>query len=153
MTPSEAWMREAVELARRGEGTVAPNPMVGAVIVQDEIITGRGWHERAGEPHAEIRAIADARKRSDSLAGATLVVTLEPCSTHGRTPPCTEAIIREGFAQVIIGAIDPNPDHQGRAIQLLEKSGIRVVTGVLESECRALLDSWKTFRDVGRVRR
>jgi len=138
-------MKKAIALARRGEATVAPNPMVGAVVVRDGKVIGRGWHERAGEPHAEINAIADAQKHSGSLAGATLVVTLEPCSTHGRTPPCTKAIIRESFAQIVIGAMDPNPRHQGRAVQILQKAGIQVESGVLESECLRLLDSWKAF--------
>lgn len=143
MMPSEKWMKEAIELARRGEKTVAPNPMVGAVVVRDGEVIGRGWHERAGEAHAEIKAIADARQHLDSLAGATLVVTLEPCSTHGRTPPCTEAILREGFTRVIIGTVDPTPKHSGQAIPLLRAAGVEVETGVLEAECRALLESWE----------
>jgi len=143
MNSSQKWMEEAIGLARRGEKTVAPNPMVGALVVHDGQVIGRGWHERAGEGHAEIQAIADARQQADSLAGATLVVTLEPCSTHGRTPPCTEAILREGFAKVIVGAVDPNPKHEGRGIQILLEAGLEVETGVLEAECEALLEFWE----------
>lgn len=143
MNPPEKWMTEAIALARRGEKTVAPNPMVGAVVVENDRIIGRGWHEKAGHPHAEINAIADARQQTQTLEGATLVVTLEPCSSHGRTPPCTEAILREKFGKVILGAVDPDPRHQGRAIGILREAGIEVETGVLESECRALLESWE----------
>jgi diaminohydroxyphosphoribosylaminopyrimidine deaminase/5-amino-6-(5-phosphoribosylamino)uracil reductase len=120
------FMRLALRLARRGYGATSPNPMVGAVLVKGGKIIGRGWHRRAGLPHAEIEALRDAQKRGHSPRGATLYVTLEPCCTHGRTPPCTEAIIAAGTRRVVIGATDPNPKHAGRGFKILERAGIAV---------------------------
>src|SRR5713101_7078306 len=117
-------MRLALRLARRGYGSTSPNPMVGAVLANRGKIIGRGWHHRAGEPHAEIEAIRDAQKRGHNPNGATLYVTLEPCSTQGRTPPCTEAIIAAGIKRVVVGATDPNPPHRGRAFGILTRAGI-----------------------------
>ena len=111
------WLRAALRLARRGCGATSPNPMVGAVLVKGGKIIGRGWHRRAGLPHAEIEAFRDAQKRGHNPCGATLYVTLEPCCTHGRTPPCTDAIIAAGIKRVVIGATDPNPKHSGRAFK------------------------------------
>ena len=133
----EKFMRAALREARRGVGFTSPNPAVGAVIVRGGRIVARGFHRCAGMPHAEIEAI-DALKNVRLAHGATLFVTLEPCSTHGRTPPCVEAIMRSGFARVVIGAIDPNPAHAGRGVDLLRAAGIGVVSGVLENECREL---------------
>jgi diaminohydroxyphosphoribosylaminopyrimidine deaminase/5-amino-6-(5-phosphoribosylamino)uracil reductase len=121
-----AYMRLALRLARRGCGATSPNPMVGAVLVKGGQIIGRGWHRRAGEAHAEIEALRDAQKRGHSGKGATLHVTLEPCCTHGRTPPCTEAIIAGGIRRVVIGSLDPNPKHSGRALKILRAAGIAV---------------------------
>ena len=121
------FMRLALRLARRGYGLTSPNPMVGAVLVKGGKIIGRGWHRRAGLPHAEIEALQDARKRGHSPRGATLYVTLEPCSTHGRTPPCTEAVIAAGIKCVVIGATDPNPKHAGKGFKILQRAGIEVV--------------------------
>ena len=118
------FMRLALSLARRGYGTTSPNPMVGAVLAKVGKIIGRGWHRRAGEPHAEIEALRDAQKRGHSPRGATLYVTLEPCCTHGHTPPCTESIIAAGIKRVVIGATDPNPKHRGRAFKILRRAGI-----------------------------
>ena len=98
------YMRLALRLARRGYGTTSPNPMVGAVLVRAGRIIGRGWHHQAGGPHAEVEAIRDAQRRGNSPKGATLYVTLEPCCTHGRTPPCTEAIIAAGISSVVVAA-------------------------------------------------
>ena len=120
------FMRLALRLARRGYGTTSPNPMVGAVLVKAGKIIGRGWHRRAGLPHAEIEALHDAQKHKRDPRGATLYVTLEPCSTHGRTPPCTEAIIAAGIKRVVIGAIDPNPDHAGKGLKIIKHAGIEV---------------------------
>src|SRR5213075_3042909 len=120
------YMRQALRLARRGYGQTSPNPMVGAVLVKGGGIIGEGWHRRAGLPHAEIEALHGGNARS-----ATLYVTLEPCSTYGRTPPCTEAIIRAGVARVVVGAIDPNPRHKGKGLAVLRRAGIKVRTGVL----------------------
>jgi diaminohydroxyphosphoribosylaminopyrimidine deaminase/5-amino-6-(5-phosphoribosylamino)uracil reductase len=123
---SDNLMRLALRLARRGYGATSPNPMVGAVLVKGGKIIGRGWHKRAGMPHAEIEALRDAEKHGHNPRSATLYVTLEPCCTHGRTPPCTEAIIAAGIKRVVIGAKDPNPKHSGRAFKILKRAGIKV---------------------------
>ena len=133
----EKFIRAALREARRGAGHTSPNPAVGAVIVRGGRIVARGFHRCAGMPHAEIEAIG-ALKNPRLARGATLFVTLEPCSTHGRTPPCVEAIVRSGFARVVIGAIDPNPAHAGRGVELLRAAGIEVVAGVLADECGEL---------------
>src|SRR6266487_4216002 len=146
MGPTErmdsARMRIALQLARRGFGMTSPNPMVGAVLVKRGKIIGRGWHRRAGGPHAEVEALRDAAWRGHDPRGATLYVTLEPCSTHGRTPPCTDAIIAAGIARVVIAATDPNPAHAGRAFRILRRAGIEVVTGVLADEGTRLNESF-----------
>src|SRR5690349_659208 len=121
-------MRLALRLARRGYGATSPNPMVGAVLVKNGKIIGRGWHHRAGLPHAEIEALRDAQKHGHNPKGATLYVTLEPCCTHGRTPPCAEAIKAAGIKRVIAGAIDPNPKHLGKGFRILRRAGIEVVS-------------------------
>ncbi len=127
-------MRAALKEALRWEGATSPNPVVGAVIVKEGRILGRGGHRRAGLPHAEVEALASLPDPTHAR-GATLYVTLEPCSTHGRTPPCTEAIVRAGIAEVVIGALDPNPRHAGRALDWLRQRGVHVRTGILEREC------------------
>jgi len=136
------FMREALRLARKGFGATSPNPMVGAVLVKNGRIIGRGWHHRAGLPHAEIEALRDAQKRKLNPQGATLFVTLEPCCTHGRTPPCTAAIIAAGIKRVVVGATDPNPKHAGRAFQILRRAGIEVVHGTLADECAQLNEAF-----------
>ena len=133
----EQTMHMALREARRGLGQTSPNPAVGAVIVRDGRIIARGYHRRAGLPHAEIEAL-DALKKPAQARGATLYVTLEPCSTHGRTPPCVEAILRAGLRRVVVGTIDPNPSHAGRGVEILRTAGVTVTTGVLEAECREL---------------
>lgn len=133
----ERFMRAALRAAARGLGQTSPNPAVGAVIVRGGRIIARGFHRRAGLPHAEIEALR-ALRGANKARGATLYVTLEPCSTHGRTPPCVDAVIEAGFSRVVIGATDPNPAHGGRAPKLLEAAGIEVTTGILERECREL---------------
>jgi diaminohydroxyphosphoribosylaminopyrimidine deaminase/5-amino-6-(5-phosphoribosylamino)uracil reductase len=120
------WMQTALRLAQRGYGATSPNPMVGAVLVKGGSIIGRGWHRRAGLPHAEIETLRDAQKRGHSPKGATLYVTLEPCCTHGRTPPCTEAIISAGIKRVVTGATDPNPQHAGKGFKILQRAGLEV---------------------------
>ncbi len=129
----EKFMRRALALARKGEGNVSPNPLVGAVIVRDGRIIGEGWHRRYGENHAEINAIRDA---TQSVAGATFYVTLEPCSHQGRTPPCTEALIACRPGRVVVGVVDPNPVVCGRGIESLRQSGIETEVGLLEEACR-----------------
>ncbi len=132
------FMRRALELARQGSGLTFPNPRVGAVLVRAGRIIGEGHHRRAGTPHAEVHAVADAKKRGHPVAGATLYVTLEPCSTQGRTPPCTGLILREKIARVVFAATDPNPAHAGAARRLLEAAGVKVSSGLLAAEAKAL---------------
>jgi diaminohydroxyphosphoribosylaminopyrimidine deaminase / 5-amino-6-(5-phosphoribosylamino)uracil reductase len=136
------FMRLALRLARRGYGLTSPNPMVGAVLVKNEKIVGRGWHHGAGLPHAEIEALRDAQKRGQNPRGATLYVTLEPCCTHGRTPPCTDAIIAAGIKRVIVGATDPNPRHAGQGFRILKRKGMAVSHGILAAECAALNEAF-----------
>jgi diaminohydroxyphosphoribosylaminopyrimidine deaminase/5-amino-6-(5-phosphoribosylamino)uracil reductase len=133
----ERFMRMALREAARGVGRTSPNPAVGAVIAKRGCILARGFHHAAGGPHAEIEALR-ALKRPAQAHGATIYVTLEPCSTHGCTPPCTDAILRAGLARVVIGAVDPNPRHAGRGRGLLENAGLTVREGVLAEECRKL---------------
>ena len=136
------FMRLAIRLARRGLGTTSPNPLVGAVLVKGGKIIGRGWHRRAGLPHAEIEALLDAQKNNFKPRGATLYVTLEPCCSHGRTPPCTDAIISVGIKRVVIGATDPNPKHAGKGFKILQRAGIKVVHGILADECAKLNEAF-----------
>jgi len=133
----EDFMREALRLARRGVGKTHPNPAVGCVLVRGKNIVGAGWHRRAGEPHAEIVALRSLKK-SSLAQGATAYVTLEPCSTHGRTPPCTQALLDAGISRVVLGAIDPNPKHQGCGLMALRQAGVTVTEGILSAECAAL---------------
>lgn len=134
------WMAAALDQARRGIGLTSPNPPVGAVVVKGDTVIGFGYHKKAGEAHAEVEAIHDALTRFPKLLpGATLYVTLEPCTTTGRTPPCTDAIKNARIARVVYGARDPNPQHQGRADEVLLAARINVVSGVLEEECREVI--------------
>ena len=130
------WMRQALRLAAGGEGLTRPNPPVGAVIVRNGRAIGAGRHERAGGPHAEINALADAGAKA---RGATLYVTLEPCCTRGRTGPCTAAILAAGLAEVVVGTRDPNPVHTGKGIRRLRRAGVKVVEGVCEAQARELV--------------
>jgi diaminohydroxyphosphoribosylaminopyrimidine deaminase/5-amino-6-(5-phosphoribosylamino)uracil reductase len=133
-SPDQLFMRAALDEGRKGIGFTSPNPAVGAVIVKNGELIGRGWHRRAGEPHAEIEAIRSLGD-PELAQGATIYVTLEPCSTHGRTPPCTEAILQAGFSRVVVGAVDPNPHHVGKGLELLRARGVEVTSGVLADEC------------------
>ena len=135
-------MSLALRLARRGFGRTSPNPLVGAVLEKRGKIIGQGWHHRAGGPHAEIEALRDAERRGHSPRGATLYVTLEPCCTHGRTPPCTEAIKAAGIQRVVVAATDPNPAHAGRGFGILKRAGISVVRGVLPDEAARLNEAF-----------
>lgn len=134
--PQISFMRRAIEAAKRGWGDTHPNPLVGAVIVEAGEVVAEGHHARAGEPHAEINALQALGRKP--RPGATLYVTLEPCSTTGRTPPCVEAIVDAGFTRVVAGATDPNPKHAGRGFELLRAGGVEVTTGVLEPDCADL---------------
>jgi diaminohydroxyphosphoribosylaminopyrimidine deaminase/5-amino-6-(5-phosphoribosylamino)uracil reductase len=124
---ADVWMAEALALAEGALGWTAPNPAVGAVVVVDGVVVGRGFTQPAGQAHAEIVALADARARGVPLDRATLVVTLEPCCHHGRTPPCTDAILAAGVRRVIVGVVDPYPAMRGRSIALLRAAGLEVV--------------------------
>jgi diaminohydroxyphosphoribosylaminopyrimidine deaminase / 5-amino-6-(5-phosphoribosylamino)uracil reductase len=137
-TVDREYMAEALQLARRGLYTTSPNPRVGCVLVRDGKIIGRGWHERAGEPHAEINALRDAEKYYGNTRGATAYVTLEPCSHHGRTPPCCEALVAAGIARVVAAMTDPNPLVSGRGLDFLRNAGIEVESGLLEAQAREL---------------
>src|SRR5512143_4233114 len=128
----EKYMRIALRLAEKANGRTSPNPMVGAVVVKNGHIVGRGYHKRAGEPHAEAIALQKAGK---AAKGATLYVTLEPCShTNKRTPPCSPLVIASGVKRVVVAMIDPNPKVSGAGIRAIKKAGIEVGTGVLEAE-------------------
>lgn len=139
MEGHERHMRLALELARATRGQTSPNPQVGAVIVKDGKIVGTGAHLGAGTPHAEVHALRMAGEAAD---GSTMYVTLEPCAHHGRTPPCTDAIIAAGIREVVLGCEDANPKVRGSGITKLRKAGIDVVTGVLESECGKLNEAF-----------
>lgn len=129
----EHWMSMALQLANKGLGRTSPNPVVGAVIVNNGQIVGTGFHQKAGTPHAEIHALREAGSKA---RGATLYVTLEPCCHYGKTPPCTEAIIRAGINRVVVATLDPNPLVTGKGIRQLKDAGIQVTVGLLEKEAR-----------------
>ncbi len=131
----ERYMARALELARRGRFTTTPNPNVGCVIVRGGEIVGEGWHHRAGEPHAEVHAL---RMAGEKAKGATAYVTLEPCSHHGRTPPCCDALIAAGVSRVVAAMQDPNPQVAGRGLYRLQQAGIEVSHGLMMSEAEAL---------------
>lgn len=139
-------MSRCIELARLGTGNVAPNPMVGCVIVCREKIIGEGFHQQYGEAHAEVNAI-NAVSKQELLKESTLYVSLEPCAHHGLTPPCSDLIVEKQIPHVVIGAIDPFSEVAGRGIQKLSKAGIEVEIGVLEKECRELNKRFFTFHE------
>ena len=141
------YMLAAIDLARKGYGRTSPNPMVGALLVKDQAIIGKGWHKGAGKAHAEIEALENARQNNFDVKGSTLYVTLEPCSTSGRTPPCAQAIIDSDLKCVVVAATDPNPKHSGNAYRLFHKAGVEVRRGVLEEnaiELNAAFNHWIT---------
>ena len=146
MNNSEAvdikYMKEALRLAKKGCGFVNPNPMVGAVIVKNGEIIGEGYHECFGELHAERNAFKNC---TSSAEGATIYVTLEPCCHYGKTPPCTEAIIKNGISRVVIGALDPNPEVAGKGVKILKDHNIVVEYGILENECIEITKSFRKF--------
>ncbi|MDO9065001.1 MAG: bifunctional diaminohydroxyphosphoribosylaminopyrimidine deaminase/5-amino-6-(5-phosphoribosylamino)uracil reductase RibD, partial [Sulfuricella sp.] len=129
------FMAQALRLAEKGLYTTTPNPRVGCVVVRDGKVVGSGWHERAGEPHAEIHALAQA---GELARGATVYVTLEPCSHHGRTPPCAEALVKAGVGRVVVAMVDPNPQVAGDGLTQLQQAGIRTDIGLLEKEAHEL---------------
>ncbi len=135
------YMQLALELAAKAEGRTSPNPMVGAVIVKNNRIMGRGYHKKAGKPHAEVEAI-NSLKDKRQLRGSTMYVNLEPCRHYGRTGPCTKAIIESGISRVVAAMRDPNPRSRGRGFRELRKAGIEVITGVMEKEARKLNEAF-----------
>ncbi len=136
----ERFMQLALNLASRGLGRTSPNPPVGALVVRKDSVVGRGYHEQAGAPHAEVVAL---RRAGAKAKGATLYVTLEPCAHFGRTPPCVDAILAAGIRRVVIGCRDPNPTVPGRGAERLRRAGIRVRLGVLQRECAALISAFR----------
>lgn len=140
------YMTEALRLAEQARGRTSPNPMVGAVVVKDGRIIGQGYHTKAGAPHAEIEAFRSAQ---ESVNGATLYVTLEPCCMYGRTPPCTEAIIRAGVRRVVAAMVDPDPRVSGQGFAQLRAAGIEVEIGLLEAQARRLNEAFIKHRTTG----
>ncbi|MEO5338962.1 MAG: bifunctional diaminohydroxyphosphoribosylaminopyrimidine deaminase/5-amino-6-(5-phosphoribosylamino)uracil reductase RibD [Magnetococcus sp. MYC-9] len=148
MTQSDRhYMGQALRLAGRANGHTRPNPMVGCVIVRDGRVIGKGYHPRAGEPHAEVLAL---RQAGEAARGATLHVTLEPCNHHGRTPPCTEALLQAAVGRVVVAMIDPNPQVAGQGVQRLREAGIPVTVGVCQEEAMALNQPFLTWITQGR---
>lgn len=141
------YMQMALELAARARGRTSPNPMVGAVVVKDGKVIGSGYHLRAGTPHAEVHALNEAGEKA---RGSTLYVTLEPCCHHGRTGPCSEAVIKAGVARVVVAMADPNPKVAGGGIRQLKEAGIEVTLGVLEDEARQLNEVFIKYITTGR---
>jgi diaminohydroxyphosphoribosylaminopyrimidine deaminase/5-amino-6-(5-phosphoribosylamino)uracil reductase len=136
-------MRSALQEARKGLGQTSPNPAVGAILAINRKVVAKGHHERAGGPHAEVECLRNAK--GPVPKNAILYVTLEPCSTHGQTGPCTDAIVAAGVHRVVIGAIDPNPRHAGRGIDQLKRAGLQVHSGVLANECSALNEAFNKW--------
>ena len=151
MSDDAYWMSLALEEARKGIGKTAPNPPVGSVIVKDGILLGKGWHRKAGTPHAERMALADARERHGdaAISGASAYVTLEPCSTQGRTPPCVQGLIEAGIREVIYACEDPNPAHAGRADQILTENQISVRKNIMREEAEAILRPFAKVQRTG----
>ena len=143
------YMLRAIELARKGEGLTRPNPPVGAVLVIDDQIIAEGWHRKAGEDHAERDCLGKLPPIATSLQHATLYITLEPCSTHGRTPPCADIILEKGIGRVVVSVVDLNPQHAGRGLELLKNAGVEVVTGICESEGLELIAPFEKFITTG----
>lgn len=152
MSDDETFMVEAIREGEKGLGLTSPNPAVGAIVTRGDKIIGRGWHRFAGGPHAEVDAIRNAKEDYDldALKGSTIYVTLEPCSTTGRTPPCVEAILNAGIQRVVVGSTDPNPAHAGSGFEKLKSHGIEVEVGVLEKETDHLLRFFRSRIERGR---
>ncbi len=146
MNEHDQFMTRCLELAKNGLGSVYPNPMVGSVIVHKGLIIGEGWHQRAGGPHAEVRAIDSVRKK-ELLAEATLYVNLEPCSHYGRTPPCADLIVTNGIKKVVIGSVDSNEKVGGKGVKRLRENGVEVISSVMEKQSRELNKRFFTFHE------
>ena len=146
----EEFMKLALKLAGRGIGRVEPNPAAGCVIVRDNHVIGKGWHKTFGGPHAEVNAIDDCKKHGFDPAGAVMYVTLEPCCHYGKTGPCTDAIISDGLASVVVATIDPSAHAQGKGVEKLRKAGIEVRTGLCQQQGRLLNAPFMKFAATGR---
>lgn len=144
------FMARAIALAKQGHYTTSPNPRVGCVLVKNAKIIGEGYHQKAGEGHAEINALANARKAGQNTAGATAYVTLEPCAHFGKTPPCSQALIDAGVGKVIAAMVDPNPQVAGKGLAMIENAGIPTAHGLLEQDARALNTGFLTLMNTGR---
>lgn len=140
------FMLQAVDLARKGTGYTAPNPSVGALVVSGDMVLGRGWHRAYGENHAEVEAIRDALAGKADLSSCTLYVTLEPCNHHGKTPPCTNAIVRAGIKNMVVGTRDPNPGVAGGGVEFLRSRGVRVTVGIEREKCQDLIADFKLWQ-------
>ncbi len=147
MSGDVKFMRRALRLAKRGLGSASPNPMVGAVVVRNGIVAGEGWHNAPGGPHAEVEAL---RAAAGNTKNADLYVTLEPCSTTGRTPPCVDAVIAAGISRVFVGCLDPNPKHNGKGVATLRKAGIETFVGMEEEKCVRLNKAFSQWITTGR---
>jgi diaminohydroxyphosphoribosylaminopyrimidine deaminase/5-amino-6-(5-phosphoribosylamino)uracil reductase len=143
----EKYMLEALELAKKAWGKTSPNPLVGAVVVKNGEIVGRGYHHCAGQSHAEVNALKDA---GENTRDADIYVTLEPCCTFGRTPPCTQAIINAGIKRVFVGSVDPNPDHAGKGLDILEKAGIKTFHGIEKESCDKINEAFFKWITTGK---
>jgi diaminohydroxyphosphoribosylaminopyrimidine deaminase/5-amino-6-(5-phosphoribosylamino)uracil reductase len=150
VTADEKYMQTALKLARRGIGSVEPNPAVGCVIVKGNQVIGKGWHKKFGGPHAEINALENCRTLGVNPEGAAMYVTLEPCCHYGKTPPCTDANIAAKLAKVVVAAIDPSEHARGKGIEQLRNAGIQVQTGVCETEAKLLNAPFIKFAVTGR---
>jgi diaminohydroxyphosphoribosylaminopyrimidine deaminase / 5-amino-6-(5-phosphoribosylamino)uracil reductase len=146
MTEDEKCMSKAIKLAKKGAGAVSPNPMVGAVLVKDDVVVGSGCHEKYGENHAEVNAL---RVAGEGACGSSLYVTLEPCSTYGKTPSCVQTIIDAKIKRIVIATLDPNPSHNGRAVIILQAAGIEVVCGVLKEKADELIEGFAKHQATG----
>lgn len=144
------YMSAALKLALKAQGMTSPNPLVGAVLVKSGEVIGKGYHKKAGLPHAEIEAFEDARKKKNKIAGSTLYVTLEPCCHTGkRTPPCVNSILEEKVSKVVVSSLDPNPKVSGKGVKKLRRDGIEVLTGVLEEKSREMNEAYIKYITIG----
>jgi diaminohydroxyphosphoribosylaminopyrimidine deaminase/5-amino-6-(5-phosphoribosylamino)uracil reductase len=139
-------MARALQLAAQGKGATAPNPCVGAVLVRDGLIVAEGWHQRHGQPHAEVNCLADAAARGVDPSACTLYVTLEPCNHFGKTPPCTHAVLAAGIRRVLVGCADPNPRVEGGGVDFLRSKGVDVTVGVLEQACKDMIADFAVWQ-------
>lgn len=151
MNQDEKYMHRALQLAALGNGSVSPNPMVGAVIVHNGKIIGEGYHRQIGKAHAEVNAVNSVKEcDNNKFKESTIYVTLEPCSHYGKTPPCSKLLIEKGIKRVVVGCLDPFKEVSGRGIKMLKEAGCEVITGVLEKECRAINKKFMTAHTLQR---